>query len=126
MDATLRSNAPYKCCSIREQSCRITSNLQRLEARRATLLIFTNDNATMKIFRVRPDVNNYQYFMLEDDVTGVRFDCSRIADTWKPPPVFIFNPKAKRGHFFKLWSTAAFIMDSPTVGELQDLLEMSG
>jgi hypothetical protein len=85
----------------------------------------------MKVYRVLPDVNKFQYFMLEDQTLELSdmmtFDgASGKADTWIAPSVCVFKPKHKPGNFLALWGTEAIIVDETATEELRDLLEMSG
>jgi hypothetical protein len=84
----------------------------------------------MIIYRVRPDVNNYQYFLLEDDnlvsTEMLNFDGTSKADEWAAPAVYILEPKLKIGSFPDLWSTAAIVVDEVALEQLRGLLERSG
>jgi hypothetical protein len=84
----------------------------------------------MKVYRVRPDVNKYQYFMLEDANIGLTelmtFDCTPKGDKWAAPAVYIHKPRLKRGNFPDLWATATLVVDETALEQLRDLLEMSG
>lgn len=84
----------------------------------------------MKVFRVRPDVNNYQYFMLNDPALGLtdmmKFDCKTKAATWVAPEVHILRPHLKKGSFSDLWTTPTIVVNETTLEQLRDLLEMSG
>lgn len=86
--------------------------------------------AAMKVHRVRPDVNNYQYFMLEDANIGLTelmtFDGTPKTDKWAAPDVYIHKPILKKGNFPDLWATATLVVDETALEELRDLLEMSG
>src|SRR5262245_49588007 len=64
----------------------------------------------MKVYRVRPEVNKFQYFMLEDETLELSdmmtFDgSSGKTEIWVPPSVYIFKPKHQIGNFFALWGT---------------------
>lgn len=84
----------------------------------------------MKIYRVEPDVNNFQYFMLEDDglllSEMLNFDGTPKADKWEAPAVYILKPKLKAGNFPDLFSKAVIVVDEVALELLRDLLEMSG
>lgn len=85
----------------------------------------------MKIYRVRPDVNKFQYFMLEDQTLELSdmmtFDGTPgKEETWVAPSVYIFKPKQKMGNFLALWGTDALVVDETALEQLRDLLEMSG
>src|SRR5215213_6242079 len=56
----------------------------------------------MKVFRIKADVNNYQWIMPdvpESELLNFRFDCTPQLENWKPPDVFAFNPLKKKGDF---------------------------
>jgi hypothetical protein len=55
-----------------------------------------------KVFRVRNNVDEFQYFLTEkeEDVSKLRMDGTSKLPAWLPPPVFIYKPKLKRGDFF--------------------------
>mgnify|MGYP001773483530 CR=1 FL=1 len=81
----------------------------------------------MKVYRIRNDVNHYQYFLTERDADAfkLRMDCVPVADKWDPPPVFIFKPKHKKGDFFQFNSD--ILITSPRATEvLRTHLEMAG
>jgi hypothetical protein len=84
----------------------------------------------MKIHRVRPDVNNYQYLMLEDDSLVLsellNFDGTAKADEWVAPAVYILEPNSKKGNFPSLFSKAVILVDEIALESLRGLLEMSG
>lgn len=85
----------------------------------------------MKVYRVRPDVNRFQYFMFENGSDGLSdrmtFDgSSGKSEAWVPPAVFIYKPKHKKGNFLELWGTGSLVVDEIALNQLRDLLEMSG
>jgi hypothetical protein len=84
----------------------------------------------MKIYRVRPDVNDYQYFLLEDDSLALSemltFDGTPVADKWTAPAVYILEPKLRSGNFPDLFSRAVIVVDEIALETLRGLLEMSG
>jgi hypothetical protein len=84
----------------------------------------------MKVYRVRPDVSNYQYFMLEDDSLVLsemlNFDGTAKADGWAAPAVYILEPNLRIGHFPALFSKAVIVVDEVALKQLRGFLEMSG
>jgi hypothetical protein len=84
----------------------------------------------MKIYRVRPDVNHYQYFLLEDNKLllsdMLKFDGTPKAENWVPPAVYIYEPKLKAGNFPDLWTTATIVVDEVALKHLLGFLEWSG
>lgn len=84
----------------------------------------------MKVYRVRPDVNKFQYFMLEDQALELSdtmtFDGTPgKAETWAAHSVYIYKPKDKLGNFLALWGTDTFVVDATALEQVRDLLEMS-
>ena len=55
----------------------------------------------IKVFRIRNDVNQYQYFQNanESEWELLVTNCTPREKIWKPHEVFIYRPKHKRGHF---------------------------
>jgi hypothetical protein len=84
----------------------------------------------MKVYRVDADVNNYQSFRLEDDALLLSemldFDGTSKAGIWKPPAVYILEPKLKVGNFPELFAKAALVVDEAALAALYGLLEWSG
>jgi len=63
----------------------------------------------LRVFQVECDVDKYQYFLWDipknEPNKGAIYDActcdgSSKADLWKPPPVFIYKPRHKRGDFW--------------------------
>ena len=83
----------------------------------------------MKIYALRLDSNNYQRFLPGEEgiwkTRRLKLDCTRKAQDWIPPEIYVPNPTLKRGNFFYLCSTG-FVTDSKATEELRDLLEMAG
>lgn len=85
----------------------------------------------MKVYRVRPDVNHFQYFMFENESDGLSdrmtFDGSPgKSATWVSPAVYIYKPKHRKGNFPELWGASALVVDEIALKQIRDLLEMSG
>ncbi len=84
----------------------------------------------MKVYRVSPDVNKFQYFLLDDHECGLTkmmdFDCTPKTEEWVAPAVYTFNPKRTNGNFPALCATATLVVDEVALKQLADLLEMSG
>ena len=57
----------------------------------------------MRVYRLRNDVNAYQYFLPEDDADWALLegDCRPKIATWKPPPVFVYMPRLEAGDFYQ-------------------------
>ena len=72
----------------------------------------------MKVYRVRNDVNRFQYFLTEtrDDEEKLRMDCSLLSENWVPPSVFIYKPMLQKGDFFNFGSSA--LICSPRATEV--------
>jgi hypothetical protein len=93
-----------------------------------------------RAFRVICDVNNYQYFLwdIPRDPPGgphhsaatfasLRCDGRRMADRWKPPPVFIYKPRHKRGDFWAVGMGGGGLGIAPwALKTLRMLAEMGG
>lgn len=87
-----------------------------------------NDSVEMRIYRIRNDVKAYQSLVDDDSVWKgdlLTFDCEPKSPTWRPPSVYIGNPKLRRGHFAYL-CPGALVVDESARRQLADLLEMSG
>lgn len=86
----------------------------------------------MTIYRLKADVNNYQFFLPSDLETVeqqvLMMDCERRLDTWKPPRVYIHQPKLKRGNFIAVGMGSPLACDERTLDDdkMYELLEMSG
>lgn len=84
----------------------------------------------MKVYRVRVDVNRFQYFLPEDSsiysTDRLRFDATPMAEDWVPPPVYIYTPTHKRGNFFDFCSYRALVLDEIAKSAMPDIIEMSG
>ena len=82
----------------------------------------------MKIFRVKADVNNYQWIMPdvpESALVNFRFDCTPRLQNWKPPEVFAFNPLKEEGDFLHFGSDV--LLASPKATEIvRTFFEMAG
>ena len=70
----------------------------------------------MKVFKIRLNSNEYQSFLpLDSNVWKtdlLKMDCLPKLSVWKPPTVYITNPKLKKGSFFHLCS-GAFLLSIP-------------
>lgn len=66
----------------------------------------------MKIFRVSPDVNNFQSLLLEDEslYDQMRFICKPKLPIWEPPAVFSDAPLLAVGDFWDFCSGAFAIV----------------
>ena len=81
----------------------------------------------MRIFRLKNDVNKYQYFLpvADADVFRLDMDCTPVASNWTPPEVFIYEPLQKRGDFFDFGGAAPILSPTATL-MLQHHLESAG
>ncbi len=83
----------------------------------------------MEIFRIRLNSNEFQSFLPVDasiwQTDVLKMDCKSKLSTWKPPEVYIQNPKRERGNFFHLCS-GAVVVDSATAERLRTVFEMTG
>ncbi len=81
----------------------------------------------MKVYRLRNDVNRYQYFLPVDneDYTKLEGNCTPKAETWSPPPVFVYKPLHKAGDVYQFGSSV--LITSPCATKvLRTHLEMAG
>jgi len=81
----------------------------------------------MQVFRLKSDVNHYQYFLTEERTLGEQLltDCSRREDTWVPPKVFIYMPLLRKGDLFN-FSGGSLIFSPSATEKLRMHLEMAG
>jgi hypothetical protein len=83
----------------------------------------------MKVYEVRLDTNKYQRFLPEDQgvwkTKYLKMDCSRKLPDWVPLPIYVPNPRLKKGNFFHL-CPGAFVTENGTTEKLRDILEMAG
>lgn len=81
----------------------------------------------MKVYRLENDGNHYQYFLAENesDETKLITDCTPLASTWAPPPVYIYKPRLKAGDLYNFHG--GHLIFSPEATEkLRMYLEMAG
>lgn len=82
----------------------------------------------MKVYRLRPDIENYQYFVTEDDDDlDILLDnpCQKKKDIWQPIKMFIYRPHLKKGDFFGAYPGCPIL--SPNATEiLRGDLELAG
>lgn len=81
----------------------------------------------MKVFRIHNDINNFQYFLTEqeNDWEKLVMDCTKMLKRWAPPPVFIYKPKHKQGNFFN-FDSGLLTCDPEATETLRSYLEMAG
>jgi hypothetical protein len=83
----------------------------------------------MKVFRIRLNSNDFQSLLPVDskvwETDVLKMDCKPKLPAWKPPAVYIGNPKLKQGSFLHLCS-GAFVVDSSACEALRTILEMAG
>ncbi len=68
----------------------------------------------MRVYRVRNDVNRYQFFLPDHEKGGsdlYGMDGTPKAQTWSPPSVFILHPKHEAGDFYQYYSNV--LISSP-------------
>lgn len=71
----------------------------------------------MRVYSVKPDVEHYQWFQLEDRelsnsavASPLPLDCTPRENGWISPKVAIPHPELKRGDFFDLDRTGQLIL----------------
>jgi len=83
----------------------------------------------MKIYKIIPDVDNYQWVMPKNEsdlMTKLSFDCEPKKDKWQPVDMFVFNPKKKKGNFYSLGGIGALVCDEKALDVLLTSFEMAG
>jgi hypothetical protein len=86
----------------------------------------------LKVYRVGVATQRYQFFesdKLEFRETFWKIHCEELGNLWKPPPVYVFNPKKKEGHFVGFLGGRVFAVTQETMksfGKLQTFFEQSG
>lgn len=81
----------------------------------------------MKVYRIKTDVNHYQYFLTENESEAMALitDCKRRKASWQPPSVFIYEPLHEAGDFYSFYGGTLIL--SPEATELlRTFLEMAG
>lgn len=81
----------------------------------------------MKVYRLDNDGNHYQYFLTEDENDEVKLitDCTPLASTWEPPPVYIYKPRLKAGDLYNFHG-GSLIFSPAATEKLRTFLEMAG
>ena len=83
----------------------------------------------MKIYRVRFDVERYQWLIPEDEslwASGLlTFDCQRKGGGWQAPSVYVQNPKLEPGDFCN-FAPGALVARPSGLEVVQDLFERAG
>jgi hypothetical protein len=79
------------------------------------------------VFRIKKDVTNYQYFLPAEKASIIDLDddCLPIKASWKPPEVYIYQPKLKQGDFFNFTSNL-LIANTKAIKILASHFEMAG
>lgn len=86
----------------------------------------------MRIYRVFVDVNAYQTFRIDsakwtgDFLSAVTLDGSRRLSQWSSPPVYLDDPRMKRGSFSAFELGCNLVVGEASVEPIRDLLELSG
>lgn len=81
----------------------------------------------MKVYKIRNDINNYQYFLTENEHEAIQLitDCKPRTASWQPPSVFIYKPFHKAGDFYN-FSSGTLIISPDATESLRTFLEMAG
>lgn len=84
----------------------------------------------MKVYRVEPDVTNYQQFLPENEDFWKKhfyFDCAPLINSWIPPSLYCFNPLKKRANFHE-FTPGTFLITPETLTDsiVPMHLEMAG
>ena len=80
----------------------------------------------LRVYRVRQDIERYQYFLRADDEPFIlEPDCKPRAATWTPPPVFVYEPLLEDGDFYQFGDS--ILIASPRATEvLRGFFEEAG
>lgn len=81
----------------------------------------------IKVYRIKCDVNQYQYFLpeWEEDESKLWADCNPKINNWSPPSVFVYKPLYKKGDFYNFNSNV--LITSPKATQaLYSYLAMAG
>lgn len=81
----------------------------------------------MKVYRLRSDVNSYQYFLPahDEDIGKLNTECQPLLDRWHPPQVYVYEPLHKPGDLYNFYLDTPIF--SPRASEvLRSHMEMSG
>lgn len=82
----------------------------------------------MKVYRFENDINHFQSFLPaadEEDGSIFTTECIPLAETWKPPEVYIDMPKLKAGDLYNTQGCSPIFRPS-AMKKLQEYLEMAG
>lgn len=82
----------------------------------------------MQVYEIIPDVDRYQYLVPDDDDAWdeiLVFDGTSKIDTWEPPKVRIYNPRAIKGDFYDL-SCGGFVLTPHATEILRTECEIAG
>lgn len=81
----------------------------------------------IKVFRLRTNVNEYQYFLPErrEDEATLWMDCSSRSSDWSAPPVFVYKPLHKKGDFYN-FNSSTLITSTKATQVLYPYLERAG
>jgi len=85
------------------------------------------EETMIKVYRLKVDVNKYQYFLPEQEEYEAKLwmDCISKADNWLPPPVFVYKPFHKKGDFYS-FNSSALITSPKATQVLYPFLEVAG
>lgn len=83
----------------------------------------------MKIYRIIPDVNDFQSIALNDEslwqTDMFTFDCKSKTKVWLSPKTYVLNPKLKEGDFPYLCPGALVVREN-AINKILEYFEMSG
>lgn len=81
----------------------------------------------MKVYRLRNDIDRYQYFLVEEESQALTLgtDCAPRLASWRPPRVFIYEPLHRPGALYN-FSYDSPIFSSHATEVLRMFLEMAG
>jgi hypothetical protein len=82
----------------------------------------------ISVYRIIPDLNNYQYIMADDvgAVMKFRFDATSIGKDWEPPSTYLANPKKPKPDLWGCFSNlAVFAVTQMIAREIVTFLDQS-
>lgn len=83
----------------------------------------------MRVYRLVFETDDYQSLIPEDEniweTDVLDMDCTPKSEKWVPPKVRVYNPRKRRGHFFRL-ASSAMVISADVCERLQPQLDFAG
>jgi hypothetical protein len=87
----------------------------------------------LTVYRVGVATQRFQFFETDSlsfhETMRVKFHSDEIRDSWQAPPLYIFNPKKKEGHFVGFLGGGVFAVSDQTIkasSTLENFFQQSG